>query len=88
MKRSRMALTGGFPWLGPAGACHYNKGAQAHTERTPVCSLLSSRLRRCYGLTGEFADLAPNERTAQRGSLGSECAYGHHLTGAFIRLQA
>jgi hypothetical protein len=59
LKRSRMALTGGFPWLGPAGAG--DKGAQAHTERTPVCSLLSSRLRRCYGLTGEFADLAPNE---------------------------
>lgn len=59
-----MALTGGFPRLAPAGAG--DKGAQARTKRTPVCSLLSSRLRRCYGLTGEFADLHPNERPASR----------------------
>jgi hypothetical protein len=59
-----MALTGGFPRLAPAGAG--DKGAQARTKRTPVRSLLSSRLRRCYGLTGEFADLHPNERPARR----------------------
>ena len=59
-----MALTGAFPRLAPAGAA--DKGAQARTKRTPVCSLLSSRLRRCYGLTGEFADLHPNERPASR----------------------
>jgi hypothetical protein len=57
-----MALNGGFPRLAPAGAG--DKGAQARTKRAPVCSLLSSRLRRCYGLTGEFADLHPKADNA------------------------